>query len=768
MPHVDPRVEDELANLLAGHGFFADLSSEDSGLLKVGSVLYRDLRLPPERRSRAGVLGGVSGELIQQRDDAIARYEAAVAEHDRLADRFNSLVREHRSLNEEAERRGIELARLTAELENLQLRRRAESLSAFEVEREFTAVGHELANQRLLLAAAVSELDALNATKIMRYSRHLRNLYGRLRRLRRRPRPTVAELATAEDVEGGDYDLWIETFDTIDDNRRHKIADRLARLDQRPTVSVLLPVFDPPVALLRRAIESVQGQLYPNWQLCLVDDASRDPAVQRTLDEYSLADARIQLLRREENGHIAAASNSALSIARGEWVVPLDHDDELTEHALAMAVLAAAEHPSAGLVYSDEDKIDETGKRFTPFFKPDFDPLRLLSQNYVCHMTMMRRDLVERAGGYKVGTEGSQDWDLVLRLTELLQPEDVVHVPHVLYHWRAHSASTAMDLASKPYAIRNGGKAVAEHLRRRGLAAETITNGATGLVRVKWHLPEHVPKVSIVIPTRDSSCLMRCVESLVRGTGYANYEVVIVDNGSQSKATLDFLRRSESWLKVIRDERDFNFSALNNMAVGHCDGEVICLLNDDCEIIHYDWLEEMVSQLLQDGVGAVGAKLLYGDGRIQHGGTVLGIGGVAGHAHKYADRLATGHFSRLLVPHSLSAVTAACMVVRRAAFEQVGGMDEVNLPIAFNDVDFCIRLREAGWRIVWSPFAELFHLESVSRGDEEGPRAEGFAREVWYMKRRWGDLLRDDPYYNPNLTLQHQGFSLAFPPRVSW
>jgi GT2 family glycosyltransferase len=446
----------------------------------------------------------------------------------------------------------------------------------------------------------------------------------------------------------------------------------------------------------------------------------------------------------------------------------LDHDDEFTEHALAMAVLAAADHPGAGIVYSDEDKIDETGRRFGPFFKPDFDPLLLLGQNYLCHMTMMRRDLVQRAGGYQEGTEGSQDWDLILRLVELLEPEQIVHAPHILYHWRAHSASTALDLAAKPYAVRAGSRAVSDHLRRRGLAAEMITNGLTGVVRVKWRLPETAPKVSIVIPTRDGAYLRRCVESIFRGTGYGNYEVVVVDNGSLTQGALDFLRGTESWVKVVRDERSFNYSALNNAAVAHCSGEVLCLLNDDCEVVHYDWLEEMVSQLLQDGVGAVGAKLLYGDGRVQHGGVILGVGGVAGHAHRLSDRLAAGHFSRLYIPHSLSAVTAACMVVRRSAFEQVGGLDEVNLPIAFNDVDFCLRLREAGWRVVWTPFAELTHFESVTRGPDTGARAEGFSRETGYMQERWGDLLRRDPAYNPNLTLEHEDFSLAFPPRVTW
>jgi len=285
---------------------------------------------------------------------------------------------------------------------------------------------------------------------------------------------------------------------------------------------------------------------------------------------------------------------------------------------------------------------------------------------------------------------------------------------------------------------------------------------------VKWRLPETAPKVSIVIPTRDGIYLRRCIESICQVTAYPDYEIVVVDNGSTSKATLDFLRASESWLKVVRDERPFNYSSLNNEAIAHCNGEVICLLNDDCEVTHDNWLEEMVSQLFQDGVGAVGAKLFFPDGRLQHGGVILGVGGVAGHCHKLNDHLDSGHFSRLHIAHSLSAVTGACMVVRRSVYEEVGGLDEVNLPVAFNDVDFCLRVREAGWRVVWTPFAELVHHESVSRGADTGVRAEGFAREVAYMHARWGDLLRHDPAYNPNLTLEDTNFGLAFPPRVDW
>jgi len=794
IPDAGEDLDPWVATLFAARGFFSQQEVGGAGdgagaetPCPEGMQLYRDCRLPALGRPRGGILRDALTtaldqleEVIGQRDGATERFEAAVAEHDRLAERFNALghdhqelardhqelARDHQELAREAQRLNELVKKQSDDLARLELRRKAEAEAAAQMEMRFATVARDLEGARLKANAATTELEALQQTKVMRYSRRMRSVYGRLRRFGASaggPKVSSDDGTLAAD---GSYDLWIELFDTMDDERRQAITERIAGLDEQPLVSVILPAYNTPADFLRRAIGSVQRQLYGNWELCAVDDASTDPSVGRVLEELAASDQRVRVVRRSENGHIVAASNTALEMARGTWVVPLDHDDELAEHALAVAVLAAADHPTTVLVYSDEDKIDQHGKRCVPFFRPDFDPLRLLGQNCLSHMTMLRRAAVESVGGYREGTEGSQDWDLVLRLSEAARPDQIVHVPHVLYHWRAHQSSTAANLSSKPYALRAGGKVVADHLRRRGLAADTITNAATGLVRVKWRLPETVPKVSILIPTRDGVYFQRCIESILRGTGYADYEIVVIDNGSTSPEMLNYLRRHESWLRVVRDEREFNFSRLVNMGVEHCNGELICLLNDDCEVVHYDWLEEMVGQVLQDGVGAVGAKLLYGDGRIQHAGIVLGLGGVAGHPHKYADRLSPGYFNDLRIPHSASGVTAACMLVRHDAFVSVGGFDEVNLPIAFNDVDFCLRLGEAGWRIVWTPFAELLHLESVSRGSEEGPRAAGFAREIRYMLDRWGDTLRCDPYYSPNLSMELHGFDLAFPPRV--
>ncbi len=644
-----------------------------------------------------------------------------------------------------------------------------------ELEQRFSSLSQELLAQRRDAEAARAELRALEATRTMRYSRRARGIYGKMRaRSASIKTPAVAPanggagderpLVTLDPV----YDLWVSQFDTIDPERRRELEDRVSRLQQRPLVSVVMPVYDTPERYLREAIESVLDQVYDNWELCAVDDCSTAAWVPKVLDEYAERDERIRVARREVNGHISAASNTALEMARGEWVVLLDHDDALSAHALALAVLALADRPDAGLLYSDEDKMDHEGRRAVPFFKPDFDPLLLLAQNYVCHMTMARTDLVREVGGFREGLEGSQDWDLVLRLTERLSVDRIVHVPHVLYHWRMHAGSTAAARAAKPYATHAGARAVKDHLARVGADGEVTVNEATGIVRVKWNLPVKPPKVSIIIPTRDGEYLNRCLASLYATTDYPDFEVVIVDNGSTKKATKDLFEDYGCIATVLHDDRPFNFSALNNAAAAQCTGEVLCFLNDDCELVAYSWLGELVSQLLQNRVGAVGAKLFYPDDRIQHAGVVLGMGGVAGHPERLADRLAYGHFGWLQTARSLSAVTAACMAVRRAVFDSLGGFDEVNLSIAFNDVDFCLRAREAGLRVVWAPNAVLVHRESVSRGHDPDVRPEAFGQEVAYMERRWAHLLRADPAYNPNLTLESSDFSLAFPPRALW
>jgi glycosyltransferase involved in cell wall biosynthesis len=658
-----------------------------------------------------------------------------------------------------------EIERLNEALRELQLRRRAEAAAIFDTFRHYDVVQRRLSG---LLKLREHQLEQVYNTKVIRYSSKLRNAYSRLRG--RGPVAATADtLKEPPILPDGGYQRWIELYDTIDDQARSVIESRLRSLPRCPRISVIMPTYNPPIEMLRSAIESVRSQIYPDWELCIADDCSTDPAVMQVLEEFEATDPRVKLIRREENGHISAASNSALSLVTGEWVALLDHDDILTEHALALVALALDTHRDAGIVYSDEDKLDETGHRIDPFFKPDFDPLLLLGQNFVSHLGVFRKDLVDRVGGYRVGYEGSQDWDLTLRVAELLDPSQVVHVPHVLYHWRVHSSSTASLVSAKPYAVEAGQRAVVDHLARTQRKARTTYVGQLGFNRVTWDMDGPAPKVSIIVPTRDGRLLPRCIDSVCGLTQYPNFEVVVVDNASRSRPTLEYLRGNEHRISVVRDERPFSHSALNNTAVAHTTGDVVCLLNDDTEVISGSWLTEMVSQLQQPGVGSVGAKLYYRDGRVQHAGVVLGVFGIAAHAHRNFDRLATGHFGHLQLAHGVSAVTAACAVIRREAWEQIGGFDETNLPNALNDVDLCLRLSEAGWKIVWTPYAELFHDESTGRDiDSNGPLREAYDPAAAWMKTRWGtEGLRKDPYYNPNLTLDAEDLSLAWPPRVA-
>ena len=570
-----------------------------------------------------------------------------------------------------------------------------------------------------------------------------------------------------EDI--GDYATWAARFDTLTAERMEELRARAARLgEDAPLISILVPTYQTPERWLRRCIESVLGQAYPHWQLCIADDASPDARVMEVLREYAALDSRIEVTRREANGHIAEASNTALAMARGSHIGLLDHDDELRPHALLEMAEAIVADPDLGLLYSDEDKLDEDGRRFDPYFKPDWNPELLLSQNYVCHFTVIRADLVREAGGFRAGFEGSQDHDLFLRCTGRLPASRIHHVPRVLYHWRAIEGSTALARNAKDYAADAGERAVADHLHHRhpGARAESLSHGH---YRVRWPLPEPSPKASLIIPTRDMVELLRtCVDSILERTRYPAYEVVVVDNQSSDPAALDYMARiaGDPRVRVLRYDAPFNYSAINNWAVRQSNGTVVGLVNNDIEVISPDWLEEMVSQALRPDVGAVGAMLYYPNDTIQHAGVVLGVHGVAAHMYAGMPRGYPGHGGRARVAQQLSAVTGACLLVRREAFDRVGGLDD-SLQVAFNDIDFCLRLREAGYRNIWTPFAELYHHESASRGSEDTEeKKRRFATEVELMQRRWGAQLRCDPAYNLNLSLTSTRSELSVPPRT--
>lgn len=575
----------------------------------------------------------------------------------------------------------------------------------------------------------------------------------------------LAGLRAMEMYQPSDYRAWIESHDRPTERDERRLRRRLAALDDPPLISVVMPVHETPERLLRAAIDSVREQIYERWELCIADDASTAPHVRGVLEEAARSDRRIKVVFRDQHGHIARATNSAFELVTGAWTACLDHDDLLSPRSLAEVALEIARHPEAELIYTDEDKIDADGRRDSPFFKPDFSRELLRSQNYLNHLTVHRTENIRAVGGWRPGFEGSQDFDLNLRVIERIDAARIRHIPKILYHWRAVAGSAALSGDEKGYAYAAGLRALTEHVARLGLAATVEAAPGAPVYRLRPALAEPPPRVSLVIPTRDGVDHLRgCVASIRDKTTYESYEILIVDNGSVEEATLRYLDElgSCSAIRVLPYEGPFNYSAINNFAVARARGSVVGLVNNDVEVISPDWLTEMVSWAMQPDVGCVGAKLYYANDTIQHAGVILGLGGVAGHSHKFFPRDHDGYRHRLKVIQNLSAVTAACLVVRKEVYEAVGGFNERDLPVAFNDVDFCIRVREMGYLNVWTPYAELYHLESLSRGPEDTlekrRRAE---RERNYMLRKWGSLLRNDPYYSPHLTRTEENFSLA-------
>lgn len=565
------------------------------------------------------------------------------------------------------------------------------------------------------------------------------------------------------------YDTWVELYDASTPERLEAERAAIGDLVKKPLFSIIMPAYNTPEKWLRKCVESVKAQVYPHWELCIANDASPAPHVRRVLDELAAGDSRIKVVHREANGHISAASNSAIEVATGEWLVLLDHDDELHPLALSEVAKEINEHPDWRLIYSDEDKIDERGRRYDPYMKPDWNYDLFLSHNCISHLGVYDAALVREVGGFQKGLEGSQDWDLALRCVERLTSKQVGHIPKVLYHWRAIVGSTALAPQEKDYAHDAGMRAIAAHLERIGSKARVQDiPGQRGNYRMVYPLPSPAPKVSIIIPTRDKVGLLRaCIESVSSLTTYPDYEIIIVDNQSEEAETLAYFRELESnpRVRVLPYDKPFNYSEINNYAVSEAKGSVICLLNNDITVITPGWLEEMVGHALRPDVGAVGAILYYPNNTIQHAGVILGAHGVAAHAYSGQARGYPGHMSRARLTQSMSAVTAACLVVRRDTFERVEGFDPA-LQVAFNDVDLCLRIGRLGLRNIWTPFAELYHHESASRGYEDTrEKAERFNAEMIYMRSRWGETLRDDPSYSPNFSIDDELFELSFPPR---
>jgi O-antigen biosynthesis protein len=613
---------------------------------------------------------------------------------------------------------------------------------------------HPVSSARRLAAAARGGAAALTVlcqfVRGRSLSRVVRSLRTELRRsglvgtIRR-----IGQLRSADEI-AAVYRRWVSRH-TPAAEALAEMARASASLEYQPLISVVTPVHNTDPQLLRACIESVRRQAYPRWELCLADDASDSEATRAVLREYA-ADPRIKTTRLETNSHISAASNAALALAEGEFVAMLDHDDELAPEALYEVARCLNDHRSADLIYTDEDKFDAAGRRCDPHFKPDWSPDHFLSYMYTCHLMVLRRSLVAEVGGFRVGYEGAQDYDLALRTTA--RTSRIRHIPKVLYHWRKVPGSAAGEVEAKPWALAAARRALEDHVRERGLDATVQPGLAPGLFRVRFRIAGR-PLVTIVLPTDDQTreidgrrvpLLSNCLRSLVQKTAYANYEILVIDNGRLSDATRAVLETVPHRRVSYSYRGAFNFAHKLNFAVGHARGSHLVVFNDDLEVVASEWLNAMLEYSQQPEIGAVGAKLFFPDGRLQHIGMVLGVCGVAAHAFHMHPGEAAGYAGSAIVTRNYSAVTGACMMTRREVFDAVGGFNE-RLAIDFNDVDYCLRVRRTGRRIVYTPYAQLVHLESGSFG----ARLQNPA-ELKEIRLTWGEVIERDPYYNPNLT----------------
>ena len=564
----------------------------------------------------------------------------------------------------------------------------------------------------------------------------------------------LTERFQADDV---DYEEWY---------RNHRAtAEELEKQRERlfsyaPLISILVPVYNTPEEFLKQMIQSVRKQTYSNWELCIANADPQNQEVKEILKTASSKDPRIKVTEVPENEGIAQNTNAALAIAQGEYIGLLDHDDLLTPDALYEMVQVLNEKKRPQVIYSDEDKVTtDLSEHFQPFMKPDFNKDLLRANNYICHFFVAERKLVEEIGGFRGAYNGAQDYDLILRCTE--KAKKIAHIPRILYHWRVHKASTADNPASKMYAFDAGKRAIEEHLKRCGERGCVSHTKDLGFYRVTYQLQGN-PLVSIIIPNKDHTDMLdRCLQSIERSS-YGNYEIIIVENNSEKEETFEYYKKIVSdRIKVIYWKGIFNYSAINNFGVKASRGDFLVLLNNDVEVISTGWLEEMLSNCQRKDVGIVGTKLYYPDDTVQHAGIIVGIGGVAGNVFTGLPRKFSGYFHKASIQQDLSAVTAACMMVKRSVYEEAGGLEE-KLQVAFNDVDFCLRVRSFGYLVVYDPYVELYHYESKTRGAEDTKeKVRRFQSEIEYMRTHWLDLLKKgDPMYNPNLTLTKWDYSL--------
>ena len=554
-----------------------------------------------------------------------------------------------------------------------------------------------------------------------------------------------------------DYEEWYRNHRPSEEELERQLRGKFAYM---PLISILVPVYNTPESFLKQMIQSVRAQTYGNWELCIANANPGNKEVGDILRIASEKDQRIRVTDVPENEGIAQNTNAALKIASGEYVGLLDHDDLLTKDALYEVVKALNQQEKPEMLYSDEDKVTtDLTEHFQPYMKPDFNLDLLRSNNYICHFFVAKKSLIEDVGAFRGEFKGAQDYDLILRCSE--KAAGIAHIPRILYHWRVHKASTADNPASKMYAFDAGKRAIEEHLKRCGQDGEVSHAKDLGYYRVKYKV-KGSPLVSIIIPNKDEvESLDKCLQSIEKST-YKNYEIIVVENNSVKDETFAYYKKIEAkGVKVVYWEKGFNYSAINNYGASYAKGDYLLLLNNDVEVITPDWLEEMLGNCQRKEVGIVGVKLYYPDDTVQHAGIIVGIGGIAGNIFVGLPRRYTGYFHKASVQQDLSAVTAACMMVKRSVYEAVKGLDE-KLQVAFNDVDFCLRVRKAGYLVVYNPYAELYHYESKTRGPEDTKeKARRFYSELEYMRSHHLDILKNgDPMYNRNLTLTKWDYSL--------
>ena len=659
-------------------------------------------------------------------------------------------------------------------------RKRGDSAETRSVEAAFSRLNRYVGGLQRMLRTRLSELEAADQhiakleeklLKLKEAKRQLKQLKQEKQALRKSPERKIGQVLLAPyrlpqklvrevrkrfpktgargSAPPNEYHRWLEAH-RVKSGEIEAFRQEARAFAYQPCISIITPIFNTPVQWLTDCVESVLGQAYEKWELILIDDDSTDPGTLSLLPELVARDSRIILAKDPRRGGISAASNRGLALATGDWVAFLDHDDLLEPDALFRNVKWLQEHPDADLIYSDEDKLTEQGFD-SPIFKPDWSPDYFLSCNYLCHLTLIRLGLVREAGGFRSEFDGAQDYDLFLRVIE--RTNRIHHIPRVLYHWRRSDTSTADNIRRKPGSLETGRLALEAHLERQHLAGHISVDWRTHAYWIKRDLTE-TKKISIIIPVRDRiDLLARCLESVTDKTSYAPYEIVVVDNDSKSEEAREYFSRLKH--RVLHYNGPFNYSAINNFAVEQTNSPWLLFLNDDIEVIENDWLTIMAEHVQRPEVGAVGPRLLYPDDTVQHAGVVMGVGGIAEHAFRGLPAESPGVCRQLQVTRNYSAVTGACLLTRREVFQEVGGFDEEKLPVTFSDVDLCLKMRRAGYLIVYTPFAKLYHHESGTRRQSVEPP------ETGVMQERWAEILARDPYYNPNLSRDRADFALG-------